>query len=176
MDSEAIPPPLNDDPRSIALWAADCAERALPIFEATVPGDTRPRAAILAIRAFVQSGERTAALRRVAWAAHAAAREVGDPAATAAARAASTAAGSAYTHPIVTPHQINHILSPAAYAALAIALRATDEPDAGGEAIRWAIAQASPEVRQVVKRLTGRVPSKGRFHALLYQLDAGLRR
>ena len=111
MNHAPTPILLNiEDLRHIALWAADCAERALPIFEAKAPNDTRPREAINAIRVFAHGGPRTANLRKVAWAAHAAAREVGDPAAAAAARAACTAAASAYTHPIATPHQINHIL------------------------------------------------------------------
>ncbi|WP_204323998.1 putative immunity protein, partial [Stenotrophomonas maltophilia] len=68
----------------IALWAADCATRALPIFEACAPHDARPRDAILAIRAFARSGTRTANLRKLAWSAQAAARETDDPAAAAA--------------------------------------------------------------------------------------------
>src|SRR5690349_10894184 len=142
MDNEVTSPLLNnEDLRPIALWAAACAERALPVFEAKAPNDTRPREAITAARDFARSGERTAALRKAAWAAHAAAREVGDPAAAAAARAASTAAGSAYTHPIATPHQINHLLSPAAYAAHAIALGAEDEDSVCEAEVRWAIEQ-----------------------------------
>jgi len=31
------------DRRAVAAWAADCAERVLPIFEAAAPGDGRPR-------------------------------------------------------------------------------------------------------------------------------------
>jgi hypothetical protein len=177
MNHETHSPLLNnDDLRHIAGWAADCAERALPVFEAKAPNDTRPREAIAAARAFARTGKRTADLRKVSWAAHTAAREVGDPAAAAAARAASTAAGAAYTHPITTPHQVNHILSPAAYAAHASALSAVDEASVAEEEIRWAIGQAPPEVRQVVQRMPGRAPSKGRFHTLLYQLDTGLRR
>jgi hypothetical protein len=177
VDLEAGSPLLSiEDLRHIALWAADCAERALPVFEAKAPNDPRPREAIAAARAFARSGVRTASLRKVGWASHAAAREVDDPAAAAAARAACTAAGSAYTHPIVTPHQINHILSPPAYAAYAIALGAADEAGVSEAEVRWAIEHASPEIRQMVRRMPGRTPSRGRFHALLYQLDAGLRR
>lgn len=35
---------------AIALWAASCAERALPIFEEQRPGDDRPPAAIASVR------------------------------------------------------------------------------------------------------------------------------
>jgi len=78
----------EEDRRFVGLWAADCAERVLPLFEAKAPSDTRPREAIEGIRAYARGGKRTAQLRSLAWAAHAAAREVGDPVATAAACAA----------------------------------------------------------------------------------------
>ncbi|EJL34513.1 hypothetical protein PMI01_01570 [Caulobacter sp. AP07] len=177
MDHQPGSPLLNtEDLRQIALWAADCAERVLPVFEAKAPDDTRAREAIAAIRAFAHSGTRTAYLRKVAWAAHAAAREVGDPAAAAAARAASAAAASAYTHPIATPHQVNHILGPAAYGAHATALGAADEAGVGEAEVRWAVEQAPPAVRNVVRRMPGRAPSRGRLGALFHQLDIGLRR
>ena len=50
------------------LYAADCAERVLPIFEKARPGDDRPRKAIEAARAFAR-GEIDAAARDAAWAA-----------------------------------------------------------------------------------------------------------
>ncbi|OOG63606.1 hypothetical protein B0E45_29310 [Sinorhizobium sp. A49] len=176
MPTETNTPLLNeDDLRQIARWAAACAERALPLFEAKAPDDTRPRAALSAIATFAQGGGRTSALRKLAWAAGQSAREVGDPAASAAARAAMAAAGSAYTHPIATPHQVNHILGPAAYAAQAAALAAVDPAGILEAEIRWVISQASPEVRQIVQRMPARAPSNGQFHALLYRLDTALR-
>src|SRR5690349_21174672 len=138
----------EQDRRLIGLWAADCAERALPVFEAKAPSDTRPREAIEGIRVFAHGGKRTARLRSLAWAAYAAAREVGDPAATAAARAAGLAAATAYTHTLVTPHQTKHILGPAVYGALARELAEVGGPSVGDEEIRWAIEHASPEVRE----------------------------
>ena len=51
----------------LVAWAADCAERVLPLYEARCPGDYRPRRAIAAAR----SGDRAAA-RAAAWAASAA--------------------------------------------------------------------------------------------------------
>jgi hypothetical protein len=165
----------EEDRRLVGLWAADCAARALPLFEATAPSDTRPREAIEGIRAFARGGKRTAQLRALAWAAHAAAREVGDPVATAAARAASLAAATAYLHALATPHQAKHVLGPAGYAARARELAAVDDPDVGDEEIRWAIEHASPAVREVVRRMPVRGPSRTRLDALFYQLDAGLR-
>ena len=170
-------PPLfeTEDLRPIALWAADCAERSLAIFEVLVPDDIRPREAIIAARAFAHSGRRTAALRQFGWAAHAAAQEAGSLAAAAAARAACAAAAVAYTHPIATPHQVNHFLSPAVYAAYANALSLADEA-AGEQEICRSIEQASPAVRHLVQQMPRRVLSKSPLGKLFFQLDTDLRR
>ena len=48
------------DRRVVAVWAADCAERVLGVFEAEAPGDGRPRDAIARTRAFAR-GESTVA-------------------------------------------------------------------------------------------------------------------
>jgi len=166
----------QDDLRDVGRWAADCAERVLPLFEAKAPADTRPREAIEGIQVFGHGGKRTARLRSLALAALAAAREVGDPAATAAARAAGLAASCAYMHPLATLDQAKHALGPAVYGARARECAAADDPSAGDAEIRWAIEHASPEVREVVARYPVRSPGRSRLDALYYQLDAGLRR
>src|SRR4051794_41025964 len=53
----------EDDRRLVGFWAADCAERALPLFEEKAPADTRPREANKGIRAFSrgESGQRDCA-------------------------------------------------------------------------------------------------------------------
>ncbi|MDP3180146.1 MAG: hypothetical protein Q8M76_19700, partial [Spirochaetaceae bacterium] len=66
--------------RALGSWAADCAERALSLYERRPDSDSRPRAAIEGIRAFAAGGKRTAHLRSLALKAFAAAREAGDPA------------------------------------------------------------------------------------------------
>lgn len=84
-------------PRTARLLAADCAERALPIFERAHPNDARPRKAIEAARAFARgeidastfaSYVAAAAFSAAGYAVMAAARD----AARAAARAAALAA------------------------------------------------------------------------------------
>ena len=60
--------------RAIGGWAADCAERALPVVETHAAADSRPRAAIEGIREFACGGKRTAQLRSLAWSAYSAAR------------------------------------------------------------------------------------------------------
>jgi hypothetical protein len=80
------------DPRVLAVWAADCAERTLPLFETRAPKDPRPREAIDGLRAFARDHMRIGKVRALAARAHTAARETKDSAATAAARAAGQAA------------------------------------------------------------------------------------
>ena len=78
--------------KSARLFAADCAEQALPIFEKQRPDDDRPRKAIKAARDFA-NGEITAEMRDAAGdAAGAAARAAAGDAAWAAAWAAARAA------------------------------------------------------------------------------------
>jgi hypothetical protein len=161
--------------RVLGFWAADCAARVLPLYEAKAPADMRPRAAIEGIRAYAQGEKRTARLRALVWAAYAAAREIGEPAATAAARSAGCAAGTAYMHDIVTPHQVKHVLAPAMYAALACASAADDNSSVGDEEIAWAIEHAPAEVREIVRQMPARKPGRSRQDTLLYRLDAGLR-
>ncbi|MFG1817998.1 putative immunity protein [Kribbella sp. NPDC049174] len=166
---------LTDEGRcAVTQFAVDCAERALPLFEAKAPTDTRPREAIEAARAYALGGQRTAQLRSCAWAAQKAAGEVGDPAAKAAARAAVGAAGAPYIHDLESPHQLNHVLGPAVSMAQAREL-ATDDPALGDEEIRWAIEHASPLVRKVVRRWPARDPGRTRLSTLNHQLDKGLR-
>ena len=82
--------------REIAGYAADCARRALSIFEQSLPADTRPRGAIKAAQVFAAGGKRMSALRQSGWAAYRAAQEAASPAAVEAARAASHASGAAF--------------------------------------------------------------------------------
>jgi hypothetical protein len=161
--------------RAIGAWVADCAERALSVYETHPDSDSRPRAAIEGIRVFAAGGKRTAQLRSLALEAHAAARAVGSPAAAAAARAAGLAAASAYTHPLADVHQTKHIVGSAAYAALALELDHGGDPSIGDGEVRWAIAHAPAEVREVLLQMPARQAGKSRLDTLLYELDAGIR-
>ncbi len=176
MGDEARYFPLTlDSLRAIGGWTADCAERALAVFEQQASSDPRPRAAIAGIRVFAGGGKRTAQLRSLALAAHAAAREVDHPAAAAAARAAGSAAASAYTHPLVDVQQTKHILGSAAYAALALELNQGGDENIGNHEVRWAIASVPAEVRDVLLHMPARQPGKSRLDVLLDALDAGIR-
>jgi hypothetical protein len=161
--------------RAIGGWAADSAERALSVFEARAGSDPRPRAAIEGIREFAGGGKRAARLRSLAVGANAAAREVGDPAADAAARAAGAASASAYTHPLADVHQTKHIVGAAAYAALALELDQGGDPGVGDAEVRRALERAPAEAREVLLQMPAREAGKTRLARLLYDLDAGIR-
>lgn len=65
----------KQEQRLMATWAADCAERVLPLFEQAYPEDDRPRKAIEICRAWVRTGVfQMADIRGTSLAAPAAAR------------------------------------------------------------------------------------------------------
>ena len=105
----------RDDQRALAVWAAECAERVLPIFEKTCPKDDRPRKAIEACRAWVRTGVfKMVVIRGASLGAHAAARSViENDTACFAARAAGQA--------VATAHVTQHAYGAAIYALKAIA-------------------------------------------------------
>jgi hypothetical protein len=156
----------EDDRRVVAVWAADCAGRTLTLFEAQAPRDKRPRDAIEGLRAFARGEMRIGEVRALSAQAHAAAREVGDPAAVAAARAAGQAAGVA--------HMAAHARGAAAYASKAVGLAAPHDPTTVAEEIRWQQSHASPAVRDVLQRLPPPPRAKGVLGALISEMHATL--
>lgn len=164
-----------DELRAVAGFAAACAQRVLPVFEAAAPDDTRPREAIGAALAFAGGGPRAAALRTAALASLRAARESSSPAAAEAARAAGHAAGSAYLHPLASADQVKHILGSAACAARAAELDAGDDRRVGAATLARAVGQASATVRALLARYPAAPPGGGRVGELMRDLDAALR-
>ena len=158
----------EDDRRVVAVWAADCAERVLALFEARARPrtDARPRDAIDGVRAFARGELQIGPMRALAAEAHAAARAVEDPAAAAAARAAGHAAAVA--------HMASHALAASAYAAMAAGHAAPNGPDAVANELDWALAHATPEVRAVMRRLPRRSARGGALGAVVGDLDARL--
>ncbi len=110
------------DHSSLALWAADCARRALPYFEGERPGDGRPRRGIESGRAWARGEIKVGEARAAAIAAHAAAREADRDAATA--------------------HMAAHARHAAGYAARAVASAAPDDALAGERDLKY---QCLPE-------------------------------
>jgi len=104
----------KSDHKTLAIWAADCAERVLPYFEEKYPEDNRPRKAIESCRTWARTGVfRMTDVRKTALAAHAAAREVKEDNA---ARSAARAAGQA----LATAHVPTHAIAAAIYAATSV--------------------------------------------------------
>ncbi|MEU8222957.1 putative immunity protein [Kribbella sp. NPDC048915] len=168
--------PLNlGELRQLSLWTADCAERAVPLYEAVAPNDPRPREAISAVREFGTGGPRTKTIRTAAFAALKAAGAMDDPAAEAAARAAVGAAGSAYLHPFAAATQVKHIVASAQYAAYAHELAAGD-PAAADAVIRWAIDRVPQTVREILARYPDGAPGRSRLGELHRRIEAELRR
>lgn len=133
------------DRRLVARWAADCAERVLPLFEAEEPNDDRARDGIERARAFGRGELDTAGEIRRRFVAGRAAQSVKGPAAVAAARAAGQASGVA--------HMGAHALGAAAYAAKAASLAATDQELARREEVRWQLGQMTTDVRAALAHL-----------------------
>lgn len=124
-------------PVTAALWAAECAERVLALFEAACPDDKRPREAIEGARAWARGEIRVGPARALALAAHAAARGTDTPSARLAARAAG--------HAVATAHVAAHAIGAPWYAVKAIA--AVTGPDG-------AMAAADQERDWQYRRLT----------------------
>ena len=160
------------DLRAVTAYAAECAQAVLGIFAAARPDDPRPRDAIAAAREFARTGARGKALRDTAWAALRAANAT-DGAARDAARAAVTAAGAAYLHPLPQATQVKHILGAAAHAARAAELAAGCA--VGAEYIAQAARRASPAVVDVLSRYPSAPDGGGRVGELIRLLDAALR-
>lgn len=164
-----------DELRAVTRYAAACARRVEPLFAAIHPNDRRPLEAIAEAEAFGAGGPRTNALRRTAWAAYAAARETNEAPASHAAHAASNAAAAAYLHPVATSHQVKHVLGAAVHQALALELDAGNDPEVGGQQLRWAASLTTPAVLSVLRRLPPARRERGQLGELLSALDADLR-
>jgi hypothetical protein len=130
----------ENDRRLVAAWAAGCAERGLPLFEAEVPGDDRPRDAIAGARAFSRGEPEAAGEIRRRFVAGRAARSATSPAARAAAWSAGQAAAVA--------HMGAHALGAAASAAKAAELAT---PKRGEAEVRWQVQLMSRSVRAAIR-------------------------
>lgn len=133
----------DSDHHLLAIWAADCAQHVLHLFEEMQPNDKRPYQAIESARAWARSEITMTQCRAAGGQAMAAARNL-----SGAARYAAYAAGQA----AVVAHVAAHELGAAAYAIKAIREAAVD-----GEAIEvgllecvWQRAQLPNAIRALV--------------------------
>lgn len=130
------------DRRLVATWAADCAERVLPLFEEEAPDDDRPRDAITRARAYGAGELSTADEIRRRFVAGRAAKSVTAPAAIAAARSAAQASGVA--------HMGAHAFGAAAYAVKAITAVRPAEREAE---VTWQLQHMTAGVRRALSLL-----------------------
>lgn len=133
----------DPDHHLLALWAADCAQHVLPLFEAMQPDDDRPRHAIDMARAWAR-GEVTMTQARTAGGhAMAAARVL-----RGAARHAAFAAGQA----ACVAHVAAHELGAAAYAIKAVQAAAAkgESESAGRRECQWQHTQLPEAIRDLV--------------------------
>ena len=133
----------DDDHRLLAIWAADCAQHVLHLFERERPEDDRPRRAIELGRACARGEIPWAEARTAAGHANAAARDLaGAP------RFAAYAAGQA----AAVGHVAAHELGAAAYAirAAQAAAAPNEREKAGRLECRWQRAQLPGEIRDLV--------------------------
>jgi hypothetical protein len=131
------------DHRLLAVWAADCAQHVLHLFEQAQPRDVRPRRAIELSRAWARGEITMTQARTAAFAAHAAARE-----AFGAAKEAARAAG----HAVAVAHMAAHELGAAAYAIRAARAAAPEhtQVQAGRRECQWQRAQLPGKIRELV--------------------------
>jgi len=133
----------DSDHHLLAIWAADCAQHVLHLFEEVQPNDDRPRRAIELIRAWTH-GEITMSQSRAAGGhAMAAAREL-----SGAARHAAYAAGQA----AAVAHVAAHELGAAAYAIKAVRAAAPtgESVFAGLRECQWQREQLPEAIRELV--------------------------
>jgi len=131
------------DHHLLAVWAADCAEHVLHLFEETRPKDERPRRAIEMARAWARGEVAWTEARTAAFAANAAARDL-----KGAAREAAHAAGQA----AAVGHVAAHELGAAAYAIRAARAAASENArdGAGRRECQWQRKQLPREIRELV--------------------------
>jgi hypothetical protein len=139
----------KQDQISLAIWAADCAQRVLPFFAKAYPKDKRPLKALETCRRWARTGVfRMADIRGASLAAHAAARKAktNEPACFAA-----RAAGQA----VATAHVPQHAFGASYYALKAIA--ASDPTDEKGKISgewKWQLSRITRTLRkEVLKRV-----------------------
>ena len=133
----------DSDPRLLALWAAECAEHVLHLFESVQPSDPRPRQAIEQARAWARGEIKMSQSRDSAGHAQAAARVL-----IGAARHAAFAAGQA----AAVAHVAAHELGAAAYAIKAVRATAPgcEGESAGRLECRWQREQLPDAIRELV--------------------------
>ncbi|MEU7633984.1 putative immunity protein [Nocardia sp. NPDC049220] len=163
-----------DELKAVTAFAVASAERALPLFEAHRPHDSRPRAALEAATGFIRGDHRSRAQRVTAPAAHRAAKESASPVAFHAAMAAGDAAASAYLHPLAEAAQVNHILRASAH-TIRVFEMCPGEEGAVGNSVEHIANLATPVLIDVLHRYPRIGAGTNRISRLVHELDVHLR-
>ena len=139
--------------RLLAVWAAECAEHAQPLFDAACPHDDRPRLGVEAARAWSHGEVSAGDARAAAVAAHAAAREAPANGPREAARAAG--------HAAATAHMAGHSLAAALYAVRAVVRAAPpgEVAAAGAREERWQTERLPEAIRDLVVSARSQQPA-----------------
>lgn len=127
----------------LALWAADCAEHVLHLFEQANADDKRPRQAIALTRAWAKGEIPMKQAHQAAFASNAAAKGMPD-----AARFAALAAGQA----VAVAHVAAHELGAAAYAIKAAreSVEEHEKEERGRAECQWQRDQLPDDIRALV--------------------------
>lgn len=127
----------------LALWAADCAEHVLHLFERENTEDKRPRQAIELTRAWVKGEISMKEAHKAAFAANAAAKGMSEPA-----KFAALAAGQA----VAVAHVAAHELGAAAYAIRAVkaSVEKSLKDEMGQKECQWQQHQLPNDIRELV--------------------------
>src|SRR6188474_3125482 len=133
----------DSDHHLLAVWAADCAQHVLHLFEEIRPNDDRPRRAIELARAWARGEITMSQARTAAGHAQAAARDLSGTA-----RHAAYAAGQA----AAVAHVAAHELGAAAYAIKAARAAASkgEGESAGQLECHWQREQLPDAIRELV--------------------------
>jgi hypothetical protein len=153
------------DQKSLATWAADCAERVLPFFEEAHPKDDRPRKAIETCRTWVRTGVfKMTEIRGASLAAHVAARDAKE---NDSACFAAHAAGQA----VATAHVPQHAYGGAYYALKAIvAIDPANAETRIAKEYRWQTRRLPENLREeIMKRII--IQKKG--NRVIIKIDKG---
>jgi hypothetical protein len=146
-------PLTPDSHRLLAGWAADCAQRVLPLFTRS-SGDLRPQQALETARAWARGDVKTGVAMKASLAAHAAARQAKDKAAIAVARAAGQA--------VATAHSADHSMGALLYALKA--MEVSGRPS--GAELKLQLAKLPAHLREPVSQgISLRLKPLGVLHA-----------
>ncbi|RDC65584.1 putative immunity protein [Adhaeribacter pallidiroseus] len=127
----------------LALWAANCAEHVLPLFEQANLTDERPSQAIELTRAWAKGEIPMKQAHQAAFVTNAAAKEM-----PAAAKFAALAAGQA----VAVAHVAAHELGAAAYAIRAVreSVEESEREEMGRKECQWQRNQLPDAIRELV--------------------------